>query len=803
MAKSSARVLVVAGDGAAGERLRVLGGGASGCEVACTRGVAEARASASQTLPDLILAQDRLPDGTAADLLHEDGGLSGVPLAVVADDPDAPAAREALEAGALECLHPSELSRKSLPRLVERVGRTWGHASARRRAEAEREEYRRRLDLITRNLGVGFATISRDYRIRWASDDLRALFGDVVGKPCYEAYSRRSEICPGCAAREVFDAGAERAVCEQKHTDAAGRPAWFEIVTAPVSGSGGEVTGALGLFVPLTERKRVEEALRRRLEYERLLAEVAAAAVRAGAPERFLEECVELLARTLDVSRIYIFEHRDATDTLDNTVEWVAPGVSPEREHLQGIPAAAIPWWMERLRADEIISCADIEEIPGEAEKAILRAQGVRSVLAVPLFVGARYFGFLGFDECRGPRRWLPEDVELLRTVARFLSVTLERRHAETALRESEARYRKLFREFHAVLNAIPDTLVLQSPGMEVLWANRGAALGVHREPAELVGRRCFEIWHGRDRPCDPCPVPECLDSGEASEGRVTTSDGRIWELRAAPLRDDAGAMLGVIELARDISARHQADAEREALIAELRSRNEALDQFTYTVSHDLKGPLTTIRGFAGLMEKEVRDGRTDRARGYARQIGAAGERMQLLLDDLLGLSRIGRLTHAPEPVSLLEVAREAAASFAVQLEEGGVTLEIDPELPVVQADRTRLREVLENLLGNAAKFLGDQPRPAVRVGWRKEAGRPVFYVRDNGLGIAPEHRERVFGLFDKLDPGSQGTGIGLTIVKRIVEVHGGRVWVESEGRGTGSTFCFTLGEGKRVTGNG
>jgi signal transduction histidine kinase len=149
-------------------------------------------------------------------------------------------------------------------------------------------------------------------------------------------------------------------------------------------------------------------------------------------------------------------------------------------------------------------------------------------------------------------------------------------------------------------------------------------------------------------------------------------------------------------------------------------------------------------------------------------------------------------------PVSLLEVAREAAASFAVQAAERGVEVEIAPDLPVVRGDPTRLREVLENLLGNAVKFLGDEPHPSVRVGWRAHAARPVFYVRDNGVGIAPEQRERVFGLFEKLDPHSPGTGIGLAIVKRIVEVHGGRIWVESEGRGTGCTFCFTLGEADR-----
>ena len=667
MSGNGDRILAVAGDGAAGERLRALGAGSGGYTVECVAGAAQARAAAAASPPHFVLVQDRLPDGTAAGLVRGQGALARIPLAVVSDDPAAPEVRDALEAGALDCLAPGELSAENLPAIAARLRRAARESAARRQAQAERDEYRRRLDTITGILGVGFAVISQCYRIRWTNGALREVFGEVAGAVCYEAFHRSADICPGCGVQEVFDRRADRVVREQRHYDAAGRPVWFEVVAAPVRDAGGALTEAMELFVPLTERKRTEERLARHLEHERLLAEVAAAAVRTGAPERFQEECVALLSRALDVSRIYVFEHRDATDTMDNTVEWVAAGVSHERERLQGVPAAAIPWWMGHLRADRVVSCADIEEIPSEGEKAILRSQGIRAVLAVPLFVGERYFGFLGFDECRGPRPWLPEDVELLRTVASFLSIMLERR---------------------------------------------------------------------------------------------------------------------------------QAEAEREALIGELRSRNEALDQFTYTVSHDLKGPLTTVRGFAGLVEQDAREGRPDRVRDYARQIGAAAERMQRLLDDLLGLSRIGRITHAPVPVPLLEVAREAAASFAVQAAEQGVEVEIAPDLPVVRGDPTRLREVLENLLGNALKFLGDQPRPAIWVGWRPDADRPVFYVRDNGIGISPEQHERIFGLFEKLDIHSSGTGIGLAIVKRIVEVHGGRVWVESEGPGTGSTFCFTLGEG-------
>jgi len=121
------------------------------------------------------------------------------------------------------------------------------------------------------------------------------------------------------------------------------------------------------------------------------------------------------------------------------------------------------------------------------------------------------------------------------------------------------------------------------------------------------------------------------------------------------------------------------------------------------------------------------------------------------------------------------------------------IEVEIRGELPEIYGDRNRLVQVIQNLVDNAAKFMGDQPEPCIEIGTRKEGGQQVFFVKDNGIGINPSYHERIFGLFDKLDPRSEGTGVGLALAKRIVEVHGGRIWVESQGKDKGSMFCFTL----------
>lgn len=232
---------------------------------------------------------------------------------------------------------------------------------------------------------------------------------------------------------------------------------------------------------------------------------------------------------------------------------------------------------------------------------------------------------------------------------------------------------------------------------------------------------------------------------------------------------------------------------ERKKLISQLESINAELERFTYTVSHDLRNPLVTIKGFLGMLEKDIREGHQDRVEDDLHRISNAADKMHVLLSELLELSRIGRIMNPPEEVDLGEVVREAVETLDARLRSRNVTVSSPLALPSVYGDRIRLREVFENLIDNAVKYAGDQPDPCVEIGTRIDARGTVIYVKDNGIGIEPQFQGRIFGLFEQLSPTSDGTGIGLALVKRIIETHGGKIWVESEGMGKGSAFCFTI----------
>jgi signal transduction histidine kinase len=242
-----------------------------------------------------------------------------------------------------------------------------------------------------------------------------------------------------------------------------------------------------------------------------------------------------------------------------------------------------------------------------------------------------------------------------------------------------------------------------------------------------------------------------------------------------------------------ELAARQRIEAEREKIIKELETKNAELERFTYTVSHDLKSPLITISGFVGLLEVDAKSGNREKFREDMQRINEAVEKMKRLLDELLELSRIGRIINPPSETSFSEIVEEALLLAQGRLRNGDVEIYVQSGLPKVRGDRPRLVEVLQNLIDNAAKFMGAQPTPKIEIGMHLQQNEQVFFVRDNGIGIESKHREKVFGLFDKLDPRTEGTGVGLALAKRIIEVHGGRIWVESEGRGSGSMFCFTL----------
>lgn len=265
----------------------------------------------------------------------------------------------------------------------------------------------------------------------------------------------------------------------------------------------------------------------------------------------------------------------------------------------------------------------------------------------------------------------------------------------------------------------------------------------------------------------------------------------RFMETQAVLLPMHNGEQV-ILAITNDITGRKESENTREALIQELESKNAELERFTYTVSHDLKSPLVTINGFLGMLQKDVAAGDFQAVEDDCREIGAATDKMAQLLNGLLELSQVGRVANPSENVDIGIIIAEALRTSAGRIAEKGVQVTLAPRFPTVVGDRLRLLEVMQNLVDNAVHFCSPTD-PCVEIGVRNDAGREVCFVRNNGTGIEPEFHDRVFKLFEQLDASDAGSGVGLAIVKRIIDVHGGDIWVESKGEQSGCSFIFLL----------
>jgi PAS domain S-box-containing protein len=349
----------------------------------------------------------------------------------------------------------------------------------------------------------------------------------------------------------------------------------------------------------------------------------------------------------------------------------------------------------------------------------------------------------------------------------------------ETAanLQASEERYRR-------TIDNMIEGLQIIGADWRYLYINDSAAGHGRRTRNELLGHRIMEIYPGIETTEMFAALRTCMEQRTAHvmENEFVYPEGdKAWfELSIQPVPE------GIVILSMDISERKKRERQIE-------QKNAELERFIYTISHDLKSPLVTVKTFLGYLREDLSATDTERIEKDMGYISAAAGKMGMLLDELLEMSRVGRMVNPPVAVSFRELVDEALNAVAGSIAERNVEVHVSDERITLYGDRMRLAEIWQNLLENAVKFMGDQTLPHVEIGVEHDDSATIFLVRDNGIGIDPRYKGKVFGLFDKLDPKSEGTGLGLALVKRIVELYKGKIWLESNGPGKGTCFYFTL----------
>ncbi|MGD2063478.1 MAG: PAS domain S-box protein, partial [Nitrospirota bacterium] len=368
-----------------------------------------------------------------------------------------------------------------------------------------------------------------------------------------------------------------------------------------------------------------------------------------------------------------------------------------------------------------------------------------------------------------------------------------------TERKRSEERMRRLVRG----VEAVAEVIVMTDPAGRIFYVNPAFTAITGYQPAEAIGHTPRLLKSGKQPDSLYKELWNTILRGEVWTGEVTNrrKDGTLYDasITIAPVLDNDGKRDGFVAVQADITERKRTEEALKRLTEmlmeqtnELKRSNEELQQFAYIASHDLQEPVRMVSNFTELLGRRYGDRLDDAGREFIGFAIDGARRMQRLIQDLLKYSRVGTHGQEPSPVAAEEVLVGVLANLRMTVEETGAVITHDP-LPELVADEGQIAQLLQNLIANAMKFHGPSP-PRIHLTVEARDEHWLFAVRDNGIGIDPDQSGRLFQIFQRLHTRDEypGSGIGLAVCKRIVQRHGGQIWVESE-PGEGSTFFFTL----------
>jgi PAS domain S-box-containing protein len=535
---------------------------------------------------------------------------------------------------------------------------------------------------------------------------------------------------------------------------------WFLVRAVPVRDESGKITHWFGTHTDINEQKLAEEALKRN---ETLLKQ-AETMTNLGAWElQFIspDGSGDILSWSDQVFKIFGYPPGSFKVTNELFFEHVHPD--------------------DRQKISEALKKAINERSIYTVEHRIRRADGVMRIVIE--------HAEIIFDVHAKP----------VKVIGSIQDIT-ERKLAEEKLMRALAEAEEGRNTLHAIMEYIPMGITIaDAPDVNIRMVSKYGHQLLEKSDKEITGipapehpsawgvYRSDGVTHGTP---EELPLSRATMKGEIvknEEWYVTRNDGTLIPIlcNAAPILDRDGKAIGGIIGWQDIAGLKKIERE-------LKQRNEELSRFIYTVSHDLKSPLVTIKMFTLYLREDIENQNKeaqDKDLGY---IDNAADKMGKLLEELLELSRIGRREEPEAEIILEPLIQSVIDILAGRIRERNANVQITAPPIAIEGHRQRLFQLYQNLIDNALKFMGEQTSPLIEIGANIENGELVFFVRDNGSGIDREFQNKVFGLFEKLDPGSEGTGIGLALVKRIVEIHEGHIWLTSE-RGEGTTFWFTL----------
>jgi len=563
-----------------------------------------------------------------------------------------------------------------------------------------------------------------------------------------------------------------------------GKGAYLWAKASPLWDGAGNPAGAIECLRDITEMKRAEDALYRR---DHLLAGIAVATnclQTMADHDLAIEQALETLGLSSGVDRVSIFERHEPDRCLSKRFEWIREGIKPAGDQY----CQLLPRWWEMLSSGRPIN-GSASDFPDQ-ERAVLESGGVLSVLVLPIMIEDKLWGLIAFDDCHGHRPWLDSEISILLAAAGSVGGAVVRRWMEEALRKSEAKNMSF-------LSAIPD-LMFQFDRHGTFLDCMCHEGGDPPLPfKDFIGKRVDEVMPRDIAGQIVIRLNKALETGLVQVFDFQMDLGKSARDYEARIAVSGEEMLLVIM--RDMTERKEAEKAMKVAKEAAEAATMAKSRFLANMSHEIRTPMNAVIGMTSIL---LQTQMTPEQREYVETIRSGGDALLTLINNILDFSKIneGRIALEGQPFDLWSCIEDSMDLVSAKAAEKGLDIfyHIDPSMPgMFLGDFAWLRQVLVNLLGNAVKFTDKGEITVFAVPKRLDQDYEIhFSIRDTGIGIPPDHMDRLFRSFSQVDTSITrrygGTGLGLAISKRLVELMGGRIWAESC-PGLGSAFHFTI----------
>ncbi|MCS3678188.1 PAS domain S-box-containing protein [Salinibacter ruber] len=689
------------------------------------------------------------------------------------------------------------------------------HLSMRGRLHEKNEQWQGLLDHLQEAV-----VISKDREVEYANARAADLFGASTTDALQDYSVSALMTEEGAGAPQSLDAingGSSSAPFEHRTSGLDGEERIVQSQSVPVQSNGEDA--ALTIVHDVTDRRTAQQQLRKRAELERLLVEISTGFIDTPLDQldESIEEALGTVGDFVEADRSYVFLYdgdpesaplSEVTET--NTHEWCAQDIRAEKDNLQNIPCSDVPWWTEQMCRREPLVVPSVAGLPeaAAAERDILEAQDIQSLVVLPMTQGQRLVGFVGFDAVTSQVEWETETITLLRVLSDAIANALHRKQVGTRLQETKNFYRE-------VLDQLPIKLGIFDTDARCRYINpkgigaperrdwvRGKTYDQycdHYDLASELGRRRDEAIRTAAQERRTVRLEETVNADDGPQHYV-----HFYKPVTGPsgnVRSVVGCGLNITGRVRSEKRLRAAKEAAEAAQEQAEEANQMKSAFLANMSHEVRTPLTTIIGFAEAIESEASaldlPDSCSLAK-HARLIETGGKRLMNTLEGILNLSRLeaGQMGFSPEAIDLVAEAKEAADELRPRAREKDIHLRMQAENSTVwaEADDGGVQIVTRNLLSNAIKYTDDGGTVWIRVS--QGAGHAIVEVEDNGIGMETETAETLFEPFRQASEGFdreyEGTGIGLAVTQKAVEQMNGTIEVEAE-KQVGSRFVVRL----------